>query len=265
MRSAQTISLGTVIGDWNCAERDKVHSSPTPPRLLVISAKKELPFLYFDRCLRNSCSFFPIRCTNGLAQAGGARVEPPSQWAPLGYSGAPPSLTAWLVGCYCTARRMAWPLYYGRDTNSVGNRGGRYSADVACLPRRGFENRSRRASPLCATRAARPRGHDPCTTSRQPQKGARPPWPVGMIPHPRPEPPTHALREWSYSQDVPQGTEETRSLGYLKIRPTKKTLVPGPYGDKGRTTQANRPQSRAQPRGGTSRLQAPWLESRQDA
>jgi hypothetical protein len=42
---------------------------------------------------------------------------------------------------------------------------------------------------------------------------------------------------------------DTLSLGYLKIRPTKKTSVPGPQGDKGRATQANRPQSRVQPRG----------------
>jgi hypothetical protein len=36
-------------------------------------------------------------------------------------------------------------VYFGGDENSPGNRGGRYrySADVACLPRRGFENRSR--------------------------------------------------------------------------------------------------------------------------
>ena len=50
------------------------------------------------------------------------------------------------------------------------------------------------------------------TSHHQVWRSAQPPEPVRTIPHPRPEPPTHALREWSYSQDAPQGTEETRCL-----------------------------------------------------
>ena len=52
---------------------------------------------------------------------------------------------------------------------------------------------------------------------------------------------------------------------YLKIRPTKKTLVPGPQGDKGRTTHACRPQSRAQPRGAHPGYRRRGRRARQDA
>ena len=58
---------------------------------------------------------------------------------------------------------------------------------------------------------------------------------------------------------------DTQSLGYLKIRPTKKTLVPGPQGDKGRTTHACRPQSRAQPRGAHPGYRRRGRRARQDA
>jgi hypothetical protein len=45
---------------------------------------------------------------------------------------------------------------------SAGNRGGKYSADVAGLPRRGFENRSRRgAAPVRAYRSRGPSGIAP--------------------------------------------------------------------------------------------------------
>ena len=54
---------------------------------------------------------------------------------------------------------------------------------------------------------------------------------------------------------------DTQSLGYLKIRPTKKTLVPGPQGGQGENytrLQAAKPCTTT---GGTSRLQAPRPES----
>jgi hypothetical protein len=60
-------------------------------------------------------------------------------------------------------------------------------------------------------------------------------------------------------------TAPTSSLGHLKIRPTKKTLAPGPNGDKGRTTHANRPQSRVQPRGARPGYRRRGWRARQDA